>query len=231
MNLALICVGAGRGERFGGDKLAQRLAGQPVLLLALHALHEALPEAPLIVVLPADRLERWRREVARVYPRATLVPGGERRQDSVRRGVEAAAELGTEVVAVHDAARALVHPDDVRRVVKALGDGAGAILGQRVADTVKRVDSEGSIRATVPRQDLRLALTPQVFRIEALQMAWNSVDPGLEWTDEAALVEVAGLPVSLVEARHPNPKLTTREDLVLMEALVELGEAAGEVRR
>ena len=223
-NLAFVCVGGGSGTRYGGDKLAARIGGRTVLELTLDAMYSAYPEVPIVVVIPADALERWQQQVAPLPPQVDIVPGGDLRQDSVRAGVERASALGADVVAVHDAARPLVHADDVKRVVEALGSADGAILCRRVEDTVKRVDDRDIVLATVPRDDLRLALTPQVFRIGALQRAWAGVRAGRVWTDEAALLEDAGMVVRVVEARHPNPKLTTQQDLALLCALVAGGE-------
>ena len=124
------------------------------------------------------------------------------------------------MVAVHDAARPLVHPDDVRAVVSGVGEMAGAILCARVADTVKRADGARMVVDTVSRADLYFAQTPQVFRASALVDAWRTVDPSREWTDECMLLEGAGLPVRCVLAKHPNPKLTTEADLALIRSLM-----------
>lgn len=223
MNLALICVGAGRGERYGGDKLAEPLGDRTVLEVALAALVRAFPGAPLFAVVPPKRLGEWRERVAQRLPHAEFVAGGERRQDSVRAGVERAAEGGADVVAVHDGARPLVDPNDVKGVVWALGSAAGAVLVTPVADTVKRIDGVGQVLETVPRQDLRLALTPQVFRVAALMRAWQEADFGREWTDESAMLESLGLPVRSVVAQRPNPKLTSDLDLSLIRALMRVG--------
>jgi 2-C-methyl-D-erythritol 4-phosphate cytidylyltransferase len=221
LNLALICVGAGRGERYGGDKLAERLGDRTVFEASLAALGRAFPEAPLVAVVLAHRLEEWRDRLAISFSDVEIVGGGQRRQDSVRAGVERAAERGADIVAIHDAARPLVDPQDVKGVVWALGSSAaGAVLVARVADTVKRVDSDGRVLDTVPRQDLRFALTPQVFRVTALQRAWEAGEFHREWTDEAAMLESLGMPVRSVVAERPNPKLTTEEDLLLMRALM-----------
>jgi len=170
-------------------------------------------------VAPANRLEHWRRELGESFPGAHFVGGGAQRQGSVRAGVEFAAEAGAEVVAVHDAARPLVDPQDVKGVVWALGEAAGAVLCGRVTDTVKRIDEDGLVRYTVDRGELRLAQTPQVFRVAALYRAWEKADQNLIWTDEAAMLESVGMPVRSVMALRPNPKLTTEEDLVLIRAL------------
>ncbi len=175
-----------------------------------------------MVVVRAERLDAWCDQLQPEFPKALFVTGGPRRQDSVRVGVEAAAEGGAEVVAVHDAARPLVHPQDVLEVVGALGEAAGAILSAEVSDTVKRVDDGGMVVDTVSRERLRLAQTPQVFRVAKLIEAWRRADFERVWTDEAALLEWAGQPVHSVLAKHPNPKLTTDGDLQIIRAL--LGE-------
>jgi 2-C-methyl-D-erythritol 4-phosphate cytidylyltransferase len=223
MKLALICVGSGDGTRFGGDKLEKRLGHRTVFAAALAALTRAFPEAPAVVVVPKPRLEFWHGQLSTEYPGALFVAGGSRRQDSVRVGVEKAAAHGAEVVVVHDAARPLVHPDDVRGVVLALGDADGAILSTPVPDTVKRTAPDGSVIGTVSRDDLRLAQTPQVFHVASLVDAWHTVDPAQEWTDESALLELAGMRVRSVVAGHPNPKLTTEPDLRLLQALLRSG--------
>jgi 2-C-methyl-D-erythritol 4-phosphate cytidylyltransferase len=138
-------------------------------------------------------------------------------------GVEKAAAQGADVVLVHDAARPLVHPDDIRGVVLALGDADGAILSTPISDTVKRTARDGFVIGTVSRDDLRLAQTPQVFHVSSLVEAWRTVDPAHEWTDESALLELAGMTVRSAVAGHPNPKLTTESDLRLLQALLRSG--------
>jgi 2-C-methyl-D-erythritol 4-phosphate cytidylyltransferase len=223
VNLALICVGGGRGERYGGDKLAEPIGDRSVFETSLAALCRAFPKAPLIVVVPAQRVEDWRVRLETSFPGAELVEGGSRRQDSVRAGVDRATELGADVVAIHDAARPLVDPQDVKGVVWALGAAAGAVLCARVADTVKRVDGDGFVLETVPRDDLRLAQTPQAFSVPALYRAWDETDAHQLWTDEAAMLESIGMPVRSVVAQRPNPKLTTEKDLLLMRLLDRSG--------
>ncbi len=220
-DLGLVCVAAGHGLRFGGDKLAERLGSRTVLETACDSLRRAFPGAPLVVVLPADRIDRWAALLKAAVPGLGLVSGGARRQDSVANGVEHVAALGAEVVAVHDAARPLVHVDDVRAAVAAVEGADGALLCAPVTDTVKRVAADGLVLETVPRDRLRRAQTPQVFRIAALRRAWGAVEREAEWTDEAAILEAAGLTVRTVLATHPNPKLTTPADLLLLRALAK----------
>ena len=105
--LAFVCVGAGRGVRFGGDKLAERLGSRTVFAAALGALVRAAPEALMVVVVCDAMLEFWRDQLSPECPQGRFVSGGDRRQDSVRAGVLYAAQAGADVVAVHDAARPL----------------------------------------------------------------------------------------------------------------------------
>lgn len=221
LNLAFVCVGAGRGVRFGGDKLAEFIGQRTVFATALGALARAVPEALLVAVTAEARLDFWRGLLSMEFPQARFVSGGDRRQDSVRAGVLYAAQAGAEVVAVHDAARPLIDPRDVLAVISVLGGAAGAILTSRVTDTVKRIDGNDMVIDTLSRDRLRVALTPQVFRTATLMEVWQRVDPKRMWTDEAALLESAGIPVRSALARHPNPKVTTAADLQVVRAMVE----------
>jgi len=220
--LAIVCVGAGRGVRFGGDKLAEMLGLRTVFATALGALVRAVPEALMVVVVGDAMLEFWRDHLSPECPQARFVSGGDRRQDSVLAGVLYAAQAGAEVVAVHDAARPLVDPKDVEAVINAVGGVAGAILSARISDTVKRVDGNGMVVDTLSRDRLRSALTPQVFQISTLMEVWQRADLKRVWTDEATLLESAGIPVRSVLARHPNPKVTTEADLQMVRAMMGL---------
>lgn len=221
VKLAVVCVAGGRGDRFGGDKLAERVAGRSILEHALAALRLAFPTPPLVVVVPAQRMDFWRAILSPSFPDAELIAGGTRRQDSVRAGVDAAVAADAEVVVVHDAARPAVDAEDAREVLRALGSAAGAVLCAPVDDTVKRVDGSGTVVETIDRSGLRLAQTPQVYRASALRQAWDEVDRSRVWTDESAMLESLAMAVRSVVARRPNPKLTTAADLHLIRLLLE----------
>ena len=217
--LAVVIAAAGRSERFGSDKLAAPLGEATVLQCSIEALRAALPAAPLMVVVRDDRVNHWRATLSS----CEVIAGGPRRQDSVRAGIEKAAELGAEIVAVHDGARPLVHPNDVARVIDALGDGDAAILCGGISDTVKRVDGDDVIVETIDRDRLRLAQTPQVFRVAALRTAWKTQDPSNDFSDEASMIEADGGEVRCVMAEHPNPKLTASGDLDLVRLMAGNG--------
>jgi 2-C-methyl-D-erythritol 4-phosphate cytidylyltransferase len=128
---------------------------------------------------------------------------------------------GIELVAVHDAARCLVDPEDVERVLDVAAETGAAILGERVRDTLKRV-VEGRIVETPDRASLWAAQTPQVFRRDWLEAATAAAErAGRRATDDAALVEDRGHAVSMVEAMAPNPKITRPEDLLFAGLLLE----------
>ncbi len=130
VKLAFVCVGAGRGARYGADKLGRKDRHANGFFVVRSLLSRLCPEAPVVAVVASRSLDFWRNAMAEEFPGA---PGlrWERRQDSVRLGVEAAAAEGADVVAIHDAARPLVETSDVRAVVEALGTADGAILVAR----------------------------------------------------------------------------------------------------
>jgi 2-C-methyl-D-erythritol 4-phosphate cytidylyltransferase len=216
----VVIAAAGRGGRFGSDKMSERIGRRTVLETAVSALREAIPTAPMVVVVASEKLEEWRAILESDSPVTVVIAGGERRQDSVRIGVEAAADSGADVVAIHDGARPSIHPDDVERVMDSLGDADAVILAAPIRDTVKRINADGVIVETIDRDALRLAQTPQVFRVAALRDAWERQDPASEWSDEAAMVEADGGVVRSVLADHPNPKITTTADLEIIRAMI-----------
>jgi 2-C-methyl-D-erythritol 4-phosphate cytidylyltransferase len=153
--------------------------------------------------------------------RVVLVAGGEERQDSVRRGLEALGDA--DVVLVHDAARPLVPRRVIDAVIDATLRSGAAVPVVPVADTVKRVESDGAVGETLPRDDLRLAQTPQGFRTGLLRAAYARAErEGFRGTDDASVVERAGGRVVVVPGSPRNLKITTPEDLRLAEALLRV---------
>jgi len=219
LKLAIVIAAAGSGRRFGTDKLTVALAGKSVLETAIERLREALPDVPTIAVVSSNSVDMWQQ----VLGVDQVVAGGDRRQDSVRIGVDAALALGIDTVLIHDGARPLVDADDIRAVVGAIEGVDGAVLSEPVTDTVKRVGEGNMVIETIDRGSLRLAQTPQVFRVAALEDAWAVCDLDREWSDEAAMLEAAGRTVHAVAAGHSNPKITTAADLELIRALIGEG--------
>ncbi len=220
-----IVPAAGRGERFGGSEPKQfsLVAGRPVLAWTVERLLEA-GVASLTVAVPADQVDRARSLIA--DERVLFVAGGENRQASVQIGLAACPADPDELVLVHDGARPAVAPEDVRACVAAVAAADGAVLGRPVSDTLKLV-AGGTIEGTVDRSFLFRAETPQVFSRGLLERALEeALEAEFVGTDEASAVErLAGVRLAAVDARHPNPKLTSPSDLPLVAALLRDGGA------
>jgi 2-C-methyl-D-erythritol 4-phosphate cytidylyltransferase/2-C-methyl-D-erythritol 2,4-cyclodiphosphate synthase len=214
MRVAAILVAAGSGSRFGSDTPKQFLilAGKPVIRHAAEALarHAALIQP----VGDATTIDDLMGGISGCLP---TVAGGASRQDSVRAGLEALERHRPDVVLVHDAARPVIPGGTIPALLAALAETAGAIPGAPVADTLKRVDS-GVISATVSRDGLFRAQTPQAFHFPALLAAHRSGLTGA--TDDASLLEAAGQTVAIVPGSDDNIKLTYPEDLVRLERIM-----------
>ncbi len=231
MTIGVIIAAAGRGTRLGTalPKPLIVLGGETLLARSLR-LFLAYPGVASIVVVVSDP-GRFRPALGDLDHRVRLVAGGAERQDSVRAGLRALAP--TDLILVHDAARPLVDAALVARVVEAATRHGAAVPCIPVPDTVKRVGATGMVEATLPRDMLRLAQTPQGFASEVLRRAHDAADdaarsPGREGaqgrgvaaTDDVALVERLGLPVMAVAGSRRNLKITNPGDLRVAEALL-----------
>ncbi|MFL6167503.1 MAG: 2-C-methyl-D-erythritol 4-phosphate cytidylyltransferase [Ornithinibacter sp.] len=224
-SVGVVVVAAGSGTRLGAGlpKAFVPLLGRPLLGYAVDTVARVPGLAALVVVAPPDRADpsgpSW--EGVDLPPDAVVVVGGASRTDSVAAGLAAVGAV--DVVLVHDAARCLTPLAVVERVVEAVRRGAaGAVPGIPLVDTVKTVDAAGVITGTPDRASLRAVQTPQGFAREVLVAAYRS---GLAATDDAALVELAGHHVVVVEGDPLAFKVTTPDDLEHAERL--LTERAG----
>lgn len=216
----ILIVAGGRGTRMGGPQPKQflELAGRPVLMHTLEAFDRWDASARLIVVLPEDQIDTWKRLCeAHVFGRIhRVVAGGETRFHSVRNGLGAVASNG--LIAVHDGVRPLVAPSVIAACFAAAADGGAAVPVVPVVESVREVDADGGSRP-VDRTRLRVVQTPQVFRADVLRAAYRlPYDP--RFTDDASVVEASGVAVRLVPGNRENIKLTTPMDLLLAEQLM-----------
>jgi 2-C-methyl-D-erythritol 4-phosphate cytidylyltransferase/2-C-methyl-D-erythritol 2,4-cyclodiphosphate synthase len=223
MRVAALLMAAGRGTRFGAEAPKQYLPllGRPVLR---HAAEALLRDGLVDRFLPVCAAGEEARVAALLdgLPALPPVAGGGTRQESVRAGLEAlaAAPSPPDAVLVHDAARPVVPAGTVARLLAALGPAPGAIPARRVTDTLKRGEA-GRIAATVPREGLWRAQTPQAFRFSVLLEAHRAAAG--EATDDAQLLEAAGEAVALVEGSESNVKITFPEDLGRVAAGLSAG--------
>jgi len=222
MQSLAILVAAGRGERMGAGrpKAFLELAGEALLLRAARVFDAAPSVSGIVAVVPEDEVAAARALLAPVRKVTAVVPGGERRQDSVLAGLKQAPAGFEGVVLVHDAARPLVDVALVEAVaVEAAGAGA-ALPVVPVVDTVKRV-RDGLVVETLDREELGGAQTPQGFRFPLLLEAYEAARRDhVTVTDEAMAVERLGAPVRAVPGSPRNRKITTPEDLAWAEGVL-----------
>ncbi|MFO1158015.1 MAG: bifunctional 2-C-methyl-D-erythritol 4-phosphate cytidylyltransferase/2-C-methyl-D-erythritol 2,4-cyclodiphosphate synthase [Reyranellaceae bacterium] len=230
---ALIVAG-GRGARFGGSlpKQYALFEGESVLRRSVAAFRGVSGVDRVQVVIGRDDAAQYQAAVGDL-DLPPPVTGGGSRQHSVLNGLEALAASPPDLVAVHDAARPFVRANDIAACLAALADPAidGAVLGIPLTDTLKRTDDAGVISGTVPRAGLWRAQTPQVFRFPQLLAAHRAAASLAEsdataLTDDAAVVERAGLRVVMVRGHEDNRKITTADDLhqtAIMETRTAFG--------
>lgn len=218
--LALIVAG-GRGLRAGGGvpKQYRSLAGLPLLRhTVLRFLNHPQVNGACVVIHPDDR-DLYDDAVAGLDLLAP-VPGGASRQDSCRNGLEALEPQAPDNVLIHDAARPFVDDGTIGRVVDALSDETPAVLAALpVADTLKRAGADDTVSATVDREGLWRAQTPQGFHYSAILQAHRHA-AGENHTDDASVAEAAGLPVRLAPGNAENVKVTTSDDFDFAERLL-----------
>jgi 2-C-methyl-D-erythritol 4-phosphate cytidylyltransferase/2-C-methyl-D-erythritol 2,4-cyclodiphosphate synthase len=219
MRFSAIIVAAGSGSRAGPGEAKQwrTLAGRPVARWSAEALLAA-GAGEVVVVIAEDQEDQARAALAGLE-RLRFTHGGAMRSQSVRRGLEALSAEGDEVVLVHDAARPLLRGEHIQRLLAALESGPAAILALPLADTLKRDAGDALIGATVPRDGLWRAQTPQAFRLGDLKAAYAAWPADEEPTDEAMVVERAGGAVTLVPGDPALAKLTYPEDFAMAELI------------
>lgn len=218
-NCVALIVAAGHGVRAGNGppKQYRRVAGAPVLrrTVAAFANHPAV-DAVQVVIGPGHRA-LYDDAMQGLALRSPVI-GGDTRQASVLRGLESLAGNSPLLVLIHDAARPLVGADTIAMVVDALSTADGALPVLAAADTLKRVTGD-RIEATLPREGVGLAQTPQGFHFEKILRAHRDARDTI-FTDDASIAEHAGLTVRAVAGSRLNFKLTTQEDFLMAEALI-----------
>ncbi len=229
-SVGVVVVAAGSGTRLGAGRPKAFVArcGRPLLGYAVDTVARLPHLASLVVVAPPDHADPAGPAWAGVDlpPDAVVVAGGASRTDSVAAGLAAVGDV--DVVLVHDAARCLTPLAVFERVVEAVRAGAaGAVPGIALVDTVKTVDAHGVITGTPDRASLRAVQTPQGFARDVLVSAYGS---GLGATDDAALVELGGHHVVVVEGDALAFKVTSRGDLEHAERVLAQRAAAASGR-
>lgn len=217
----VIIVAGGSGSRMQSaiPKQFLMLGGEPIVARTINTFSEALPGAEIVVVLPEAHMPLWENLRARfdVAPHR-IVAGGVERFHSVLNGINA---LSSEVeyIAVHDGVRALVSKRLIIRAMLAAEEHDAVIPVVDVVDSYRRVEGENSY--IVPRADLRIVQTPQIFNAQLLRDAYN-VEFNAAFTDDASVVEARGGHITLIDGERTNIKITTPEDIALAECFLNL---------
>jgi 2-C-methyl-D-erythritol 4-phosphate cytidylyltransferase len=237
MKVFVIVPAAGLGTRMASPSSARprkktpskqfkELGGVPILVHTLRKFAASPEVYEIIVALRQDEIGGFRTQLEKQYPeilkkRLQIVEGGEHRQDSVANALKALAADASDLVLVHDGVRPFVTPEIIAEVIAAAEKHGAAIAGMPAVDTVKQVErtADGAlIKATIPRASVVMAQTPQGFRYDILKKAFDdAAADGFLGTDEASLIERAGLPVAVVMGSPRNLKITTPGDMELAE--------------
>lgn len=223
MKSYVILLGGGSGRRMqaGQNKVFLPLRGVPAIIRAL-APFSALCAGAVVVAAEAE-VAQMREIIARFHMERfvlDVVCGGAERQHSVYNGLKALPE-DADCVLIHDGARALVTEDVIKRALSSVEAHGSGVASLPVTDTIKRAAPDGLVLETPARAFLYAMQTPQAFRVEEIRRAHEQARrDGFLGTDDAALMEHAGLPVYLCEGNPENLKLTTQTDLALAELIL-----------
>jgi 2-C-methyl-D-erythritol 4-phosphate cytidylyltransferase len=228
--LSAIIVAGGSSQRMGFDKLFAVIAGEPVIAHTICAFDCANSVGEIIIVAREERhddIRKVSRDMGFKKIRA-IVPGGVRRQDSVRAGLDRI-DRETKYVAVHDAARPLITPEQIERTFEQCRVQGAAALAQPINDTLKRVDADLLVVGSVDRHQLYAMQTPQIFERKLIENAYAAVyAEDVFITDEVSAVERLGHKIAVVLNEDFNFKITYPRDLPVAEFI--LRERASEGR-
>ena len=232
MSWGALIVAAGRGTRFGRPKQLIEIAGKPMIAWSVEAFASIADITDMVLVTEPEYVEQVDAFARKLVGNLDLrvVSGGVERQDSVRIGLGAFPDR-THAVLVHDGARPMIRADDVRRGMAVVAPGVAALLATPVVDTIKQLDRDGKVVRTLDRTLLWAAQTPQFATLSDLRRAHRDAEKsGLRVTDDATLLERAGLDVLAVDGHPENFKVTFPADFVRAETILR-DRAPSEVKR
>lgn len=214
MKICAVIVAGGSGSRMKlhKNKVLLRIDGESIIVKSVRAFADM--DDIVLVVRDVDKAEILSELQKAGIPmnNISFVRGGQTRGESVQNGLQSIVDC--DIVLVHDAARPFVSKADIQRLIHVVEEHGAAILASAVSDTLKKVNDRGFICATVNRDHLYRAQTPQGFRFSLLRQAYQAAnEKGIQATDDAALLELMGIAVKIVEASSKNIKITKQEDL------------------
>jgi len=229
MKVFAILPAAGLGTRMAAGTASPNapkqfltIAGLPVLVHSLKAFSAVPRVEQIIVAVRKNEIARTEEQVAEYgLSKVRVVEGGDNRQHSVANALAALSAAEDDVILVHDAVRPLIDPATIERTIDAVAKHGAAIVGLPAVDTIKQVErtADGAIiTSTIPRERIVQAQTPQGFRFGLMQVAFAEAEAdGFLGTDEASVLERAGVEVAVVMGSPRNFKITQPGDLELAE--------------
>ena len=217
-----IIVAGGSGQRMGSKIPKQFLLikGRPILMYTIEAFHQYLPVMPLTLVLPSQHIEAWKGLCSnyKFNLPVTLCAGGRSRFQSVKNGLATLPEKG--LVAIHDGVRPLVDTETIERSFISASQYQSGVTTIPVKNSIREVFAGGSSGSkSLDRSNYRMVQTPQTFDLAMLKKAYDTEEQTV-FTDDASVWESAGNQVNLVEGSENNLKITTVQDLVIAEMLL-----------
>jgi 2-C-methyl-D-erythritol 4-phosphate cytidylyltransferase len=225
MKVTAIIIAAGKSKRIQ-DKVPKQfinIGDKPILSHTLKRFEECKEIDEILPVVPEDWLAYCSTEIVDKYAFKKInkiIPGGEKRQNSVHKGL-LAIPRDTSIVVIHDGVRPLVRVSKITESIKVCKECKAVILAVPVKETIKRIEG-GSVLTTLNRERLWNAQTPQTFDYKTLIYAYEKAKlDGFVGTDDASLVERMGIEVKIIEGDYDNIKITTREDLLLAEQILK----------
>jgi 2-C-methyl-D-erythritol 4-phosphate cytidylyltransferase len=233
MKAVAVIVSAGKGHRFTkgksirpdhGKKQFHLLAGKPILAHTLDQFEACPLIHSVFLVVGQEDMDHCLEEIVEKYRYqkvSQIVPGGKRRQDSVRNGIEALSR-DVDVVVIHDGVRPFVTREMIEESIHTAFKFEAALVAMPVKDTIKMVHADGTVFKTLDRETLWQIQTPQTFRVNLIKEAYRrAAEEGFVGTDDASLVERLGVKVLVVPGSYSNLKITTPEDLILAELFLQ----------
>ncbi len=227
MKADAIIVSAGKGHRFmeGKKKQFHFLGGKPILAYTLDKFETCPLIRSILLVVGLEDMDYCLKEIVEKFgfkKVSQIVPGGKRRQESVKNGIDALLK-NVEVVAIHDGVRPFVTNAMIEDSIQSAAKHGAVVLATPVKDTIKMSNPDGTVLKTLDRETLWQIQTPQTFQVNIIKEAYyRATKDGFVGTDDASLVERLGVAVHILPGSYTNIKITTQEDLLLANLFLKM---------
>jgi len=222
-----VIVSAGKGHRFmqGKKKQFYLLADKPILAHTLDKFEKCPLIRSILLVVGQEDLDYCMKEIIEKYQYrkiSQVVPGGKRRQESVKNGINVLAK-DAEIVVIHDGVRPFVTKQMIEESIRSAVRFKAVVMAMPVKETIKMVQRNGMVLKTLDRESLWQIQTPQTFQVNVIKEAYyRAIEDGFIGTDDASLVERLGVKVHVLPGAYTNIKITTPEDLILANLLLQM---------